>query len=231
MLADDKIDNKPPPDYSELPDDRHHQQGGNWATTSTSGGAHARSQSVLYDDMNDPFSNNAAAASTSGVRDLDDDNDYFGKKNTLATTSGMSPPRGASAGAGASTTLRAVSPHSFEYVAPEDIPDDGSYRDRSRSSITSVGGGGLYDTVTGPRGPRPLSTNGRPRNSFYDSELFDQESSLQRSPTNSLGDVSPLVNKSGTHNTLRSGTLLEGETDVQQQRRGMQPLGAGLVNL
>jgi hypothetical protein len=230
MLVDDKNDNRPPPDYSELPHDHYHQQGDYRVTTSTSGGAHARSRSVLYNDMNDPFSNHAAVASTSGVRDVDDDDGYIGQQNMLATASGTSPPRGVGANAGASTTLRAVSPHSFEYVAPQDIPDDESFRERRRSSVGDAAGGGLYDTTTGSRGPRPLSASGGPRNSFYDAELYDQENSFQRSPTNSLRDTSPLVDNSGIHNNLSSSGTLVGEFDTQQHR-GMQPLGAGLVNL
>lgn len=220
MLVDDKHDNRPPPDYSELPE--HHQKGDDWGATSAS--AHARSRSVLYDDMNDPFSNSAAVASTSSVRVVDgDDGGYFGKQNTLSA--GVSPPKGMSTGADGPTTLRAVSPHSFEYVAPEDIPDDTSLGERRPSSRAGAAAGGALTSTTGPRGPRPPSKDGRPRNSFYDLGLYD---GTQRSPTNSISDDMPLVDRSGTRGlSSLSRNSLGGEADRQYpQHRGMQPLGA-----
>jgi len=236
MLVDDKTEHRPPPDYFELPPDHYYRQEDDWppagaATTSTGARARARNHSVLYGDMNDPFSNHAAVPSTSGVRDADYDDGHVGNQNTH----GSSPPRGVDAGASTSTTLHAVSPHSFEYVAPEDIPDDASFRGRRRSSSTdptdaAVGVSSV--STKGPRGPRPLSTDSGRRGSFYDTGLYDRERGIQRSPTNSLGDASPLVDRYGApSNSISSRNLLGGEADGQHQHRGMQPLGARLVNL
>lgn len=233
MLVDDKNDpTRPPPEYSEVHGASNSSNGTyNWAKPSTSAGAaagasnaqYSRHASTLYDrgDMDDPFSNAAAPPVPSSSRGyMYDDRDLLGS---------TSPPGGGHERR-ASTTLRAVSPHLFEYVPPPDVsPNDGD----DENSMASA-----RRRPSGPSGPRQASLNmggggygsvPAPHASYYDEELeheHDNSYSFQQSPT--MDDGSPFRpnrNPNGTRKRGSSSSSNQLLDNRDLEHRGIQPLG------
>lgn len=202
MLIDDKSEPKPPPDYTEAvpaPDDAPGPSAGAIRRLT-------RRQSVLYEsDMEDPFSNRAAAAGPSSSASLAarrESDGFFGNGTNVL------PPAGSavsgyvsSSGLGESTSSnrgRPLSPTLYDY-AP-----------------SSTGG----NRMSAHGGDKRLSGTAGMRSTYYDSEY--ETASLHSSPTADLGDLRPLVNKNQPKEHS-SSNLMAG--DVEADHRGIQPLG------
>lgn len=235
MLVDDK---KPPPEYSEGTFSTQnspvntYNRGPNFETAGAGAAAqrqHGRHASTLYDDMEDPFSNPAPApaipvpsSSTSynphqysnsspplagsSKKDID-------MYSSLAPSSSISPPdrRG-------STGLRAVSPHSFEYVAPEDLPFDDHHHNDSHNTntygaIRRSSAGSMGDEAHDygyNRGLRASVTAPVPHASYYDDE--DHDDAFHRPQPTEM------------HPSDSSTPLHANDSTKDIDGRGMQPL-------
>lgn len=166
--------------------------------------------------MEDPFSNAAAPPPVPGPSSRG-----YMYGDMLGSSSSSSPPSGHERRA--STTLRAVSPHSFEYVPPDTSPNDGDDENSMASGRRRPSSG------TAPRGPRQPSlamgggygSTPAPHASYYDEEL-EHDNSFQHSPTMDLNDEPPFrpngTRKRGSSSS--SNQLL----DRDLENRGMQPL-------
>lgn len=204
MLIDEKNDQKSPPQYSEtvLP---LSNEAGSSASASASASypqGHIRKQSVLYEsDMEDPFSNRAAQTPGAATR-RDSELGFFGNGTNVFPPPPGPPP------SGAGSRLRPISGNSYEYVP-----------------TNSAGPSGGFGSFGERRSAYGVGVDVSPRGTYYDSELDERErQSLHSSPTQELGDMSPLVNrKPPNQGSLSSGNLLGKDTEAQQ--RGLQPLG------
>lgn len=208
MLIDDKTEHRPPPEYSEVipsPND-------DASSTSASSVPQriARKQSVLYEsDMEDPFSNRAAANGVAGPsssplapRRRESDGFFGNGTNVLpppdAPVSGYISGSGGASASG--SRLRPVSPHSYEYVPSTAVGTaTGAYADQRKSYGSRTDGA---------------------RTTYYDSEY--EHASLHSSPTQDLGDSSPLVNRNQPKD-ISSANLIG--NDVEARQRGVQQLG------
>lgn len=235
MLVEDK---KPPPEYSEgsfgtgtSPANTYNRRS-NYETAGAGAAAqrqHGRHASTLYDDMEDPFSNSAAVPAmpvpssstsynrTTQPRKLSTSPPLAGSSRTnidmytsLAPSSSSPPNRRGSTG------LRAVSPHSFEYVAPEDLPFDDhhdnahtTYGAVRRSSAGSMDGEVERGYGTGRR---TSLTAPVPHASYYDDE--DQN------------DVFPHNQPTEIHTNDSLMAFHAGDPTKGVEDRGMQPLGS-----